>query len=141
MADIALVEAGKLRIVGIPNPQAQHTAVAAAELQEGDVVYLNTNGQWGKADDTTNDDPWGMVWQHAYAGEAVTAFRDGTIIDGFALSALAYQAKVYLSATAGRIADAGTLEIGEVVPAMSQPHGTVPDKVLKLTIDRRLTGT
>ena len=70
------------------------------------------------------------------AGLPVTAIRKG-VMDGWDLSALDYDAPVYLSDTDGRLSTvAGTTSVvmGRVIPATSVSLGTAYDKILGLEV-------
>ena len=59
---------------------------------------------------------------------AGTAVKEG-VLDGFNLDALAYGARVY-SGASGVVDTAGTVVVGEVIPARSHLRGNAPDKLL-----------
>lgn len=71
----------------------------------------------------------------AYNGSEVTVLHDGIVDLGLAvLDALLFDAPVYLSNTAGRVADTvGTVSVvlGKVVPGWASNH-TTPDRLLRI---------
>lgn len=96
--------------------------IAAAALSAGDPVYLTTAGKVNLADaNGTAPAPQfkGIALQTVGAGQAVDVLKSGYVMaSGLGASALAYGAKVYLSDTAGKLADgAGTtsVKVGEVM--------------------------
>ena len=114
-----------------PEKAEIYDRIAAEALTAGDLCYLDTNGKATKATaaqaGTVVD--VGLVLTTRGAGSAVSVLKRGHVA-GFALSGLAYGAKVYASDTAGQIADAnGTvnLKVG-TVEAIPQANG--PQKVL-----------
>jgi hypothetical protein len=82
----------------------------------------------------------GIALKTVAAGEALTILMYGEL-DGIDLSALAYDAPVYMSDTDGRLSgDAGdsTVDviIGRVVPAWATTLGTAADKLLRVNFLR-----
>jgi hypothetical protein len=131
MADIALVSAGRVRVV---QSVIQQTSPATEAIVAGAPVRFHTDGRFTNANGTAAGEAvlYGIATRSVAAGEALTAIRVG-VLDGYVLDALAYSAPVYLSDTDGRIADAaGTVSniVGRVIPGHSQPLGTAPDKLL-----------
>jgi predicted RecA/RadA family phage recombinase len=132
MATIALVTANKVEVVERLDAM---TLPASAAIVAGAPVQVNASGKWASANATT-----AALARRTYiatrtvnAGEALTGVRQG-VMDGWDLSALAYNAPVYLSDT-GTIADAaGTVAtiIGYVGPGWAQPLGTAADKILMI---------
>jgi hypothetical protein len=132
MADLALVTAGKLRIVGIP--ETQFTSGFAETCAVGQAVRLHTDGKWtpSKGTDAAEARMIGILASKDGAAASGTVVRKG-LLDGYDISALAYGALVYLSDTDGTLADAtGTvsLVVGRVVPGTSTTLGTSFDKIL-----------
>lgn len=131
MAAIALVTANKVEVVESID---QHTAPASVAITAGQAVQLTTTGKWilAKATTAALARRTHIATRTVLAGEALTAIRQG-VMDGFDLSAQAYNAPIYLSDTDGVIQDtAGTVStvIGFVTSAWAQPLGTAADKVL-----------
>jgi hypothetical protein len=132
MADLALVTAGKLRIVGIP--ETQFTSGFAESCNVGQAVRLHTDGKWTKSNGSSSTEARiiGLLVSKDGAAASGTVVRKG-VLDGYDLSSLAYGALVYLSDTDGTLADAaGTVSVvvGRVVPGTSTTLGTSFDKLL-----------
>ena len=134
MADLALVTAGRLRVV---QSLSQFTGVADEAITIGDAVRLSTTtGKITKANATSATEGrfLGVAVKTAAAGEAVTVIRSG-ILDGFDLSGMDYDENVRLSDTDGKLGDANgtvTINVGRVIPAHAQLLGQSPDKLLFL---------
>ena len=134
MADLALVTAGQLRVEESLEQDTQPAGVAIAAGQS--VRRDATTGRWALADASAagTADAYGMAVKSVPAGMAVTAIRRG-LVDGFDLDDQDYGEEVFLSDTAGALADAaGTVSIraGEVVPVHTHRLGGTPDKLLRL---------
>jgi hypothetical protein len=134
MADINLVTAGKLNVGTLP--VLQHTFIASEAITAGAPVYIvaatgkvaNSDGNGSAPINTC----FGVATRSAAPGEAVTVVRVG-LVDGYDVSALNFGAKVYVSDSVGRIADAAgstSLVVGTVVPANGAPVGTTADKIV-----------
>jgi hypothetical protein len=135
MANIALVTANRVSVV---ESVQQKTLVAAEAITAGAPVRIDTAGKFTNANGTTTteNDAYGIATKTVVAGEALTAVKLGTM-DGFDLSGLAYNARVYISDTDGRLADAaGTASkvVGRVVPGTSTTTGTAYDKILSVEL-------
>lgn len=131
MANISLVTANRVRI---EESIIQATLPAAEAITAGGPVRIDTNGKFtpANATDTTENRIYGIAKKTVGAGEAVTAIRKG-VMDGFDLSAKAFDAPIYLSDTDQRLADAAgttTVVVGRVIPAWGQTAGTAADKLL-----------
>jgi hypothetical protein len=132
MATIALVTANKVEVVERLDAK---TAPASVAITAGLPVQINASGKWIIALGTTAAAarrPY-IATRTVLAGEALTAIRQG-VMDGWDLSALAYNAPVYLSDT-GTIADVpGTVAtiLGYVGAGWAQPLGTAADKILEV---------
>lgn len=130
MADLALSVSGRLRIV---ESIVQNT-LPVTSCTTGDAVQIDgTTGKFTKADagSAGNADIYGVL-AAADGNVAVTAIRKG-VVDGFDLSGLSYWVPVYLSDTAGKLADAaGTVSkvVGYVMPVFDNRVGASPRKVL-----------
>lgn len=144
MADISLVTAGKLNVGTLP--QMQHTFIASEAIVAGAPVYMvAATGKVANSDangaSPLNGPAFGVATRSAAAGEAVTVIRRG-LVDGYDVSALNFGAKLYVSDTVGRIADAAgaaSLVVGMVVPANGQALGSTADKLV--LIECNLAGT
>jgi hypothetical protein len=111
MADI-VVTAAK---VGLVDPQKAVTfnGIAAAAITKGQAVYMDTSGTLGVADANASgkQQARGIALNAAGAGQAVTCVKEGAVY-GYTLTSQAYGAPVYLSDTAGALADdVGTLTV------------------------------
>ena len=112
-----------------------HTYPAAAAIDAGCSIYLNSSGDWAKAD---HDAGTGVDAVAAYTAPLANAplqgMRKGVLDVGDALSGVDYGASLYLSSTAGKIDDALTADeevIGDCVPAWSH---TTADKLLRVDL-------
>lgn len=134
MANLALVTNGHLSTV---ESIVQRTLTAAEAIAEASMVRLDTaTGKATPSNGTTAPEArvFGIALRAAAAGEPVTIIRLG-LVDGLDLSALGYDADVFLSDTDGRLADAaGTVSkvIGKVIPGNSTLLGTAADKLLSV---------
>lgn len=115
----------------------QLTLPAAEEIDAGEVVFLNTDGEWELADqdEAAEDDPWGIAIRNAnQAHIAITVVKKGYLDLGDALDGLDIGAVVYLSATPGAIYDSdpgNTIEVGKVCAAFG---ATTADKLLMVDL-------
>jgi len=118
MADITVTAARVATI--FPAKTLIFDAEAAVAIKAGEAVYINSNGKAALADASaagTLGTP-GVALNSAGAGSGVSVLKEGHVA-GYDLSGLAYGAKVYVSDTAGALADAaGTVSfvVGTVVP-------------------------
>jgi len=110
--------------------------IAGVALEYGDAVYMDANGVAVKSDASAAGTAkfWGIVTQAAGAGQAVEVTRRGQIA-GMGVGGLSPLDPVYLSDTAGKVADATgtvTVVVGIVV--------TLPDNALTqvLYVDAQL---
>lgn len=132
MANLALVTTGKLNVV---ESKTQMTLPFAESLAIGDAVRIDTStGKWtgSNGSSTTENRIYGILVSKDPAGAVGTAIRKG-VLDGFDLSALNYDAAVYLSDTDKKLADAaGTVStvVGRVIPVTATTTGTAYDKLL-----------
>lgn len=138
--EIALVTADTIRVVGIPIEQ--FTYPGGESITAGAPVRLDTTtGKLTKsnASSTTEDRILGIALRTPEAtGLGITVIRQG-VLDGYDLSALDYDAVVYLSDTDGRLSTvAGTTGkvVGRVIPGWAQPLGSSPDKLLLLELNQ-----
>ena len=134
MADVVLVTAGQLRV---EESLEQETLPAGVAIAAGQSVRKDaTTGRWALADASAagTADAYGMAVKTVPAGMGVTAIRRG-VIEGFDLDDRDYGEQIFLSDTAGGIADAaGTASrvIGSVTPVHTHLLGGVPDKLLRV---------
>jgi predicted RecA/RadA family phage recombinase len=125
-ADVGLIEA--LELI---------TAPAAEAITTGQVVRLDTStGKLTPANGSSSGESRaiGIALSSAAAGITLTAVKRGIVDLGDAVTALNYDADVYLSDTDGTLATTtGSVEkiIGRVVPLWAH---TTPDKVLKVDL-------
>lgn len=118
----------------------QDTYPVSEAVDAGEVVNLDSNGEGRLADASTAPlagNLQGIALRSANAAGAtgVTILRKGTLYLGAALDGLAVDAPVYLSDTAGKIADAaGTVStvLGHVVVVWADP--TTPQKCLRIDL-------
>lgn len=131
MATVALVTANKVEVVESID---QVTLPAGVAITAGQAIQINASGKWilAKATTAALARRTYIATRGAVAGEALTGIRQG-VLDGFDLTAQAYNAPIYLSDTDGVIQDStgtvGTI-LGYVMPAWGQPLGSGADKVL-----------
>ncbi len=133
MADLALVAAGRLRIV---ESLEQMTLVAGEAIDAGNAVRIDVStGRFTKANGTTAAEArvYGIAVRSVPAGMPVTAIKKG-VLDGFDLSSQAYDKAIQLSDTDGALEDgtaaAVDVVVGRVIPANAVTLGTSPDKLL-----------
>jgi hypothetical protein len=130
MADI-VVTAAQVAVVD-PQISTIKNYLAAETITAGQAVYLNTSGKAGLADANAAGALQfrGIALNSAGAGGAVAVLEDGECA-GFALSGVAYDGLVYLSNTAGALADSagGTSVVCGRVNAMTDASLT---KVLRV---------
>jgi hypothetical protein len=116
----------------------QITGPAAGAINAGTPVYLDANGKFvaGDASAAGTAGVIGVSIQTVTnANETITVVRNGWIDMGAALDALAMNASVYLSDTAGATADAaGTVSkvVGTVVPGWASPNNL--DRLLRVDL-------
>ncbi len=116
----------------------RHEGVAGVAVTAGQVVRLDTSsGKYVLANATTSANVGnrpGVALNNADANGALTVLFKGEIDLGDALSALAYDAQVFLSDTDGAMADtAGTVSkvLGTVTPRWAS---VTADKVLRVDL-------
>lgn len=137
MADLALVTADTLHIVGIPIEQ--HTAPAGVAIAAGQVVRLDaTTGLWALSDANNAADVSVsyIAAKTAAAGVGLTAIKRG-VLDGFDLSGSSFGDLIYISDTAGALgttAGSTSRVAGDVISGHSQRLGTAPDKLLRVDL-------
>lgn len=134
--EIALVTADRVEVV---ESVIQMTLPAAEAITAGMAVRIDTTtGKWTKAKGTEAGEAraWGVATKTVAAGMPVTAIRKG-VMDGWDLSAMAYDDPVYLSDTDGRLSTvAGTVStvLGRVIAGTSTTLGTAYDKILSVEV-------
>lgn len=134
--EIALTTADRVEVV---ESIIQMTLPTAEDISAGMGVRLDTtSGKWTKANGSSAAEAraWGVATRTAKSGMALTAIRKG-VMDGWDLSAMAYDDPVYLSDTDGRLSTvAGTTSVvmGRVIPATSTSLGTAFDKLLSVEV-------
>ena len=110
MADLALVSGRKLEIVHSEKADIKDF-IQAEPLAVGDIVYQTSAGKVAKADANVagKQQARGIVVRKT--GSVVSVAKKAYLA-GFDLSGLVYDAPVFLSDTAGKMADAaGTLSV------------------------------
>lgn len=123
---ISLVQADKAEIVDV---------IAVEAITAGQPVYITTAGKAGIADANASGKQQfrGIALKDTGAGKACPVLKKG-FLAGYALSGVAYNGAVYLSDTAGSLADAAgtmTVNCGRVV-AKTDPDLT---KILYVEAD------
>ncbi len=106
MADLA-VTAAKVAPV-FPEQAEIRTYIAAAAISAGQAVYINSSGKVDLADadaSSSTEHFRGIALETVGAGQPVSILRRGEVY-GFDLSGVAFDAQVYVSDTAGSLADA-----------------------------------
>lgn len=117
MADI-VVTADAVAVI-FPDAAEIYDFVAAAAITRGQAVYVNSSGKVDLADANGSGTLQfrGIALNPAGAGQAVSVLKRGHVA-GFTISQ-AYDAALYLSNTAGALADAAggtSVNCGRVVP-------------------------
>jgi len=108
MANLTLPTATKMSVVKSID---QHTLLAGVVIACGEMITVDTTtGKWKKADanDPNAEQLVYMATHGANINVPLTGIRRGIVDGGYDLTALSYLDKLYLSATAGRVADATT---------------------------------
>lgn len=138
MTDLALVTANTISVV---ESLEQMTLPAIEAITAGMPVKIDpTTGKFAIANGSSAGEAriYGIATKTAAAGMAVTAIRHG-VLDGFALTALAYDAPLYASNTDGMLADAAgtvtTAIVGRVIPATSAVIGAAYDKLVLVDVN------
>lgn len=109
------------------------TLITAEAITAGQAVAVNTAGKWALADASTaaQNNVRGIALRGAGAGEALTAIVHGSVA-GFTLAG-AYDSAVYLSNTAGALAD-GAGDVSAVVGRVKPMSDSDITKVLYVNI-------
>lgn len=137
MADIAKATGAVIRPVsGVANGHEQYRHEAAEAIAAGQVYRLDTNGKAVKADSSVARVNLFMALNDVVAGQGVVGLKRG-LVDGFNLDARAFNDQVFLSNTAGNIADAaGTASniVGRVTSIAFSGTPGASDKTLLVTL-------
>lgn len=134
MADIALTAA---QIAAVKPEMSEIIDVTlAATVTKGQALYLTSAGTFGVADanDSGKEQVRGIALAAGAAGETIPMLKRGPLA-GYTLTSQAYDAPLYLSNTAGALADAAgtmTVVVGRVMPLNDRPTYT---KVLWVDVD------
>lgn len=131
MADLTITPAN----VALVKAVEEFVLPTAAQVNAGQPVYLvAASGKLNLADEDGSapvNAPKGVAYRSGrFAGDAVSCVKKGWLDLGSALDSLDFGDKIYLSATAGKLADAdpgNTVVVGEVWPAFGN---TAADKLL-----------
>jgi hypothetical protein len=131
MADITRTKE-KISVV-YPHKAEIDNGVAAAAIEAGQPVYLDSNGKYAPADanDDAKDQLRGIALETVGAGMPVSVLVRGELY-GYTLAG-AFDSEVFVSNTVGELADAAgttSLSVGRVV-AFWQTNGAT--KILKVT--------
>lgn len=111
MADITVTAADVRRV--FPDRDECYDHIAGATITAGQLVYLNSSGKLDLADGSATGTAQlvGIALNGAASGEVVSVLYRGWVA-GFTVSGSAYEARLYLSDTAGAFADgAGTVAV------------------------------
>jgi hypothetical protein len=137
MADISLVTANRVEVVGIPVRQL--TLAAGEDITAGAPVTQNSTGKLVNSD-ANGSSPLnrvqGIATRTVKSGQSVTAIQEGRL-DGYDLSSYAYGDPIYVSDTVATLASgSGTtsLQVGRVEAAAGQPITSAHDKILAVNI-------
>ncbi len=126
MADIALVAA---QVDAVKPEISEIMDVTLAEaVTRGQALYLVSSGKYGVADANAAGKQQfrGIALRAGAAGETIPMLKRGPVA-GYTLTSQAYDAPIYLSDTAGALADgAGTMTVvaGRVIPMNDAPNFT-----------------
>jgi hypothetical protein len=140
MADIALVTAGRVEVVGLP--VRERTYVAGEAINAGAPIVLNTSGAAVHADANDAGPPIrnanirGIAMRAADSGQPVTVMLEGWL-DGYDFTNQAFTTRIFVSDTVGALADAAgtaSLPIGYVDVAGANPITAGRDKILHVNI-------
>lgn len=133
MADIALTRAAQVDVV---ESIEQATLPCGEAITPGAPVRIDATGNFVNAAGGTapNADGYGVAVGDRIvpAGMPITAIRKG-VVAGFGLGAVAFNARIYVSNTAGRLSDTeGTVSVavGRVIPGRGQLLGATPHKLI-----------
>ena len=120
MADLTLTAAQIAPV--FPHDAKIFDIIAGVAVTQGQAVYQNTSGKAAIADANAGSGAerfYGLALRTRGIGLGLSVLKEGHVY-GFDLSSLAYGALVYLSDTAGKLADApsttNSVPVGMVVP-------------------------
>lgn len=135
MADLTVTAANVSR--AYPDTDETFDVIAGAAITEGQPFYIDSNGeaQLGDASAAGTAQIRGIALSAGQAKQVISAIKRGWL-EGMGISGLAYDARVYLSDTAGSLADAaGTVSVtvGRVLPATDSDR----TKLLYVDLDFR----
>lgn len=136
MADIALVTAGRVEVVG-PTVR-QRSEMAGADIDAGDAYTYNASGAAipSDADLAGSNTLRGIALRSVKSGEGFTGLQEGNL-DGYDFTAQAYGTAIFVSNTGGGVlgdaAGVASLPVGHVRTALATQLGTV-DKILHVNI-------
>lgn len=125
--------------VHVVRSDEQFTTNAGESITEGAPVRFDANGRFvnAQADTAGNANVYGVAVGSVATNQAVTAIKVG-ILDVGGLDAIGFGDPVYLSDTAGRLADAaGTVStvIGHIVPGYGHERASgTPDHLLNISL-------
>jgi len=119
MADLALYSGATAHAIW-PEKAKIKPVKAAETVANGQAAYLASTGKYGLADANASGKHQfrGIFLEAAGSGQGTSLLERGTI-GGYDVSAMAYDALVYLSNTAGALSDSAggaTIVCGRVVP-------------------------
>lgn len=114
----------------------QATLPLAADYDEGTPVFVNSSAKFQASDASAAGTAkfYGVTAKKGKAGEPRTAIAGG-VAGGYDFSAQGYGDDIYLSDTEGKLSDTpGTVsvKVGEIIPALGQPRGQNPAKLLRI---------
>lgn len=120
MADLTLTAAQIAPV--FPHDAKIFDILAGVAVTQGQAVYQNTSGKAAVADANAGSGAekfYGLALRTRGIGQGLSVLKEGHVY-GFDLSGLAYGALVYLSDTAGKLADTpsttNSVPVGMVVP-------------------------
>lgn len=137
MADIALVTANRVEVVGIPVRQS--TVLAGEAIVAGAPCTYNSTGKAVNSD-ANGSSPLntvkGIATRTVSTGEAVTLIQEGWL-DGYNLDSQAFGARLFVSDTTSVLADAAgtaSLPVGVVEPVTGNALSGTHNKILAVNI-------
>jgi hypothetical protein len=143
MADLALVTADKIEAGDIP--LQSYTLIAEVAITAGQSVYIDATSGKAKLSNASAAgalaESSGIALRSCKAGQPVTVVQKGLLV-GWDLTSQAYNKAIFLSNTAGALADAAgtvSMKVGVVWPINSNTLGTTPNK--GILINTSVVGT
>ncbi len=111
------------------------SGIAAAAIEAGQPVYIDSNGKYNLADANAAaaDQFRGIALNTVGAGQPVSVMEEGYLY-GYTLSGIAYDGLAYVSDTVGELADAAgstSLVVGRVVARFGSDGNAT--KILKVS--------